>query len=511
MTRPPALEMPGSVAGAARLALVALVLVTLACASGPALTRDQVLEEMDVVGELDSRLDRANQDGLELLAPQGVASARQLLEESIAAAQADDTDEAVQRATEGIERLDQAAADSRQTSEALREVLESRERAVAADAPTLLPDRFASLEARLRDAALKAESGDLEGAKAARPRLMDGYSALELEALKTDATELARMAIATAREAEADRHAPKTFERARKELDIATGILETDRSRVAQANVHARRASEFAAQSQHISELVKEFDRQDYDHEDTVLWYQEQVADIAAPLEGEVSFTEPNHEVIGNVRSQVASLVAAHADAELQLTAARERIAALELASTMSTEELQVQLASVERAQRESEARYARVDALFTDKEAVVSRRGQDVLLETYGFTFPVGESEIRSENFPLLTKISKAIAEFENPEVIVAGHTDGTGSTEVNQKLSEDRAAKVGDFLVQVAGLPADRVVTRGFGESQPLATNETAEGRALNRRIEILIVNHPGDTYQTPLGAVSAPPREE
>jgi len=73
------------------------------------------------------------------------------------------------------------------------------------------------------------------------------------------------------------------------------------------------------------------------------------------------------------------------------------------------------------------------------------------------------------------------------------------------------DEALGVGDFLTEIAGIEPDRVVTRGFGESQPVASNETAEGRARNRRIEVLIVNQPvaEAATETTLPAVGAPPQ--
>ena len=90
-----------------------------------------------------------------------------------------------------------------------------------------------------------------------------------------------------------------------------------------------------------------------------------------------------------------------------------------------------------------------------------------------------------------------------------MTGHTDSTGNDDTNQRLSDERAQKVGAFLVEVGQLDPDYVTTKGFGESRPVASNETEPGRARNRRIEILIVNQPGAASQA-LEAVSAPPQE-
>ena len=69
---------------------------------------------------------------------------------------------------------------------------------------------------------------------------------------------------------------------------------------------------------------------------------------------------------------------------------------------------------------------------------------------------------------------------------VIATGHTDSIGTDEYNQKLSERRAAAVKDYLVS-KGMPAAKITTIGKGESQPVATNKTAEGRQKNRRVDI------------------------
>lgn len=70
-----------------------------------------------------------------------------------------------------------------------------------------------------------------------------------------------------------------------------------------------------------------------------------------------------------------------------------------------------------------------------------------------------------------------------------IAGHTDSVGRPEANQVLSENRAAAVKDWLTSQGGVPADRISTRGYGQTMPAATNDTAEGRQRNRRVEIRI----------------------
>jgi outer membrane protein OmpA-like peptidoglycan-associated protein len=88
-----------------------------------------------------------------------------------------------------------------------------------------------------------------------------------------------------------------------------------------------------------------------------------------------------------------------------------------------------------------------------------------------------------------LLSKVQLAIRSFNYPEVIVEGHTDSTGSTEVNQQLSQERATAVKEYLVSNDTLPGSNVLAVGYGSTRPLMSNETAEGRAVNRRIDVII----------------------
>ena len=89
------------------------------------------------------------------------------------------------------------------------------------------------------------------------------------------------------------------------------------------------------------------------------------------------------------------------------------------------------------------------------------------------------------------MNKIIQAVKTFPESSIEISGHTDSTGSAEVNKSLSQKRADSVARFLVEVGGISASRVLATGYGKERPVASNETPEGRAANRRVEILIRN--------------------
>ncbi|MBK6802818.1 MAG: OmpA family protein [Novosphingobium sp.] len=105
------------------------------------------------------------------------------------------------------------------------------------------------------------------------------------------------------------------------------------------------------------------------------------------------------------------------------------------------------------------------------------------------GVTFDVGSATLKPEFRATLDKVAESLIQYPNSLVDVYGHTDSTGSDAFNQTLSEGRARTVLNYLVS-RGVPAARVRSQGFGETMPVASNDTAEGRQKNRRVEIKIV---------------------
>ncbi|HLF65280.1 MAG TPA: OmpA family protein [Saprospiraceae bacterium] len=121
---------------------------------------------------------------------------------------------------------------------------------------------------------------------------------------------------------------------------------------------------------------------------------------------------------------------------------------------------------------------------------AKVERVGEGILITfESGILFDFDSYALKAETRSNLQKLSITLNKYDDTEVLVLGHTDNTGTENYNEALSEKRARSVKNYLVtqQVAG---SRLSTQGYGETDPIADNETAEGRQLNRRVEIVIV---------------------
>jgi OOP family OmpA-OmpF porin len=104
------------------------------------------------------------------------------------------------------------------------------------------------------------------------------------------------------------------------------------------------------------------------------------------------------------------------------------------------------------------------------------------------GITFELGSARIAASSKPTLDEAVKTLEDNPDYDVRIVGHTDNTGSRETNMKLSEKRAESVKRYLVR-HGIDADRIKTRGRGPDRPVASNDTAEGRTQNRRIEFKV----------------------
>jgi len=122
-------------------------------------------------------------------------------------------------------------------------------------------------------------------------------------------------------------------------------------------------------------------------------------------------------------------------------------------------------------------------------KGATVSRVGEGILITfDSGLLFELDSYELQQVTRSNLEQLAKTLNKYEDTDILIEGHTDSSGEDDYNQSLSEKRAGEVEDFLVQQQ-VKDSRITTKGYGEKQPLQTNETEAGRRSNRRVEVAI----------------------
>ncbi|MDN3516190.1 OmpA family protein [Aquisalimonas lutea] len=119
-----------------------------------------------------------------------------------------------------------------------------------------------------------------------------------------------------------------------------------------------------------------------------------------------------------------------------------------------------------------------------------VTRQGNELILNMPGnITFGFDSADLRADFYEVLNSVTLVLEEYEKTLIEVAGHTDSTGSTAYNQRLSERRAESVARYL-ESQGVRSRRIATAGFGEEYPIADNSTEQGRQANRRVELTLV---------------------
>ena len=132
----------------------------------------------------------------------------------------------------------------------------------------------------------------------------------------------------------------------------------------------------------------------------------------------------------------------------------------------------------------------AKLRKQLRDSGVSIQRDGDKINLIMPGnITFATNSANINSNFTGVLNSVALVIEEYNKTLVVVSGHTDSSGSAQHNQKLSEDRANSVAQYL-RGQNILSDRLDIVGFGEAQPVANNQTAAGREINRRVEITLL---------------------
>ncbi len=376
--------------------------------------------------------------------------------------------------------------------------LNAREDAQKADAPTFALELWQRAEKALQSAGEELEKGDVKDARKKSAQAETLYREAELEAIKmnylADTWELLKQAEAE----DVEKYAPKTFKRAQElaleaEKELMENRYDTDRPRslAQQAQYEARHAL-------YLAHTIKQIKKTRTELEDLILVSEEPLRRIAAALDVFAEFDRGigivGDQILAGVTGLQDSLVRLKQDLEEQ----RSEIANLEA----RLKELEEQLGDIAQeksvlaqrieAQAKIRQQFLQVEKLFSRPEAQVLREGNNVIIRLVGLNFPVGQAVIQPQYFALLKKVQQAISVFPGCSVTIEGHTDSHGSDRLNLRLSQKRAEAVKAYLLANMDLDESRVKAVGYGESRPIANNETPEGRAKNRRIDVVIHPH-------------------
>jgi outer membrane protein OmpA-like peptidoglycan-associated protein len=274
------------------------------------------------------------------------------------------------------------------------------------------------------------------------------------------------------------------------ERELNENRYDTDRPRnlAQQANYEARHAI-------YLAERIVALRNERLTEEDIILTYEEPLTRIAAAADIVAQLDDGTDPVAAELVSFIEEVRENEQQSQVDLEDSRMRIAELEEEIRHLDEQLggvsQERVALVQRLEAEARIReqFERIEGLFTRDEARVSREDDAIVLRLVGLTFESGRATVDPTYRPLLDKAREAAAVFPRSQIVIEGHTDSYGSDETNMSLSQQRAEAVSAFLATELGIPAFRMSAIGYGETRPIANNETEQGRARNRRIDVRI----------------------
>ena len=466
-----------------------LVLIT-GCASNVTLSENEMMKKFPTLNQAEQLLEKADQENLAFYAPEQIKAAQRAFDDALKQAKSD-KDSTDITAKETVDRVNAAIAQSNKAKYTFEEAFDARQKALSANADKLVPERFNDAEKQFKKMLAWFELGEDERAKRDINELKNQYLAIELTALKANMLSVAKNTINTAVKQDLDDVAPILFAQAQDEYQLALNTLEADRSNTQKANVHSNRAIWLIQRAQGIAEMNKYFKDANFTEEQKLIWYQEQLEYALSPITTNLPFNELNKEVVAFAHKTLTQTSQRTDNLSSELISLEARESRLARDKDEAILSAKMALEKEQKEKREDNARFAGVQSLFNEEEAAVYRQFDNVLIRAQGFSFKPGSSEIESSNFTLLNKINDAISRFPNSKILVSGHTDSTGSAELNLALSKNRAKTVADFMSQVGNIDVNRIQSNGFGKEKPVASNETVEGRAQNRRVEILIIN--------------------
>jgi OOP family OmpA-OmpF porin len=487
------------------LILLTLLVSAIPVSAQPAATPAVADSTQALLAQAKAALDEAVRANVDLLAPRRYHRALEAFDKARSVAEnSRDAALAHVKLRVCLEELESARQVANLARDKLGEAFAARAAALTAGADTLSSSNWSKAEDRFRSAIQQIEESPQTLDASQNEQIAGVYRVARRDALRTQILGEARARIAEVEGRGGTRTVPTLLLRAQQAVSRAEAELaqeELDSAR-ADARVAVQTAQHALALMDYAAAAQKERDS----WEAALLPYDDLLDDVAARLDGKLDFSQggartgPQINALISARQDslaglaisreqmLKSLEASLAEAQTNLTDAQNRITELE----NRLRSLQGEQATTREALEKSAItadRISRAQEVFKPGEAAVALNQGNAVIRLQGLRFASGATKPDKTQSKLLDRAAEAIALFPGAAITVEGHTDSEGGQEVNQELSQSRAESVAAALTARLKLPAGQIKAVGYGESQPIAGNDTAEGRARNRRIDIVL----------------------
>ncbi|HKJ83859.1 MAG TPA: OmpA family protein [Mariprofundaceae bacterium] len=404
-----------------------------------------------------------------------------------------------------IEAASQALANARQLAERFRkkyaDLLSLRQ--AAREAAGISGDpKLKDAEVAFHKMIAAVEEGQLNDSAQLSSRAAAGYNSV-INAALPHLLERTSDAISRAAAAGARYYAPQTYEKAKAWFARTQAYVDGVGK---QRPVHPRLGLKLAQYAREIALQVKQFRRDRGSHEKLMLDAKADRLRLADALGISYDHDDPQADVkvatlVDRIGELVSSLKQAKTDADKQAAELKaqyekqlqERLQQqkeqLTAANQKQVEDLKDAFQAKLKRETFESRRQTRVRKLFDKNDVKISANlDGSLLIRLTGLHFATGESSIDHKYYDLLSHLKQALEVYSDRDIRIEGHTDNKGDAKLNQKLSLKRAEAVRDFLI-AAGVPGNRLKALGYGEVRPIASNDYAKGRAMNRRIDVVI----------------------
>ncbi|MBI9068896.1 MAG: OmpA family protein [Salinivirgaceae bacterium] len=395
--------------------------------------------------------------------------------------------------------------------------LNARGDALSAGADRFAKEQWLEAEEQFVKATEQLEKGDRDDSYEESVEAIEMYRKAELLAIKTDLLDETRKDLYKAKDMDVVKYAPKTLDKARLLLVESEKDIESNRYDRDYPRILAKQAKYEVKHAIALYNYIKKADDENLEMEDVILYYEQPIINIAEAIgfvaKLDEGFVDPENKIINyiyDLQMQNGLQIMDNSEQAYKIKQLEASIVVLNKERNALNNEFKTEI-NKRTAENKSKMKaiedeknilalkidhQTRIDnkfnivyGIFDNSEALVFRTEKDIIIRMHGFNFEVGKSEIKPADFDLLTKVQTAIKTFPNSKIIVQGYTDSFGSDSLNLKLSQQRSDAVAQYLKANMELKNIDISSIGYGENNPIANNETKEGRKQNRRIDIII----------------------
>lgn len=447
------------------LLLATVLTAAMACSSKPVVQDfPATANPSEEIANLEQDIKTAESNQVNVLSPKNYKEAREALDDAKKMNQkGKDAEDTLHQVALGKAYLNNANSVAEVARRNIEDVIDAREAALVAGAPSYYGKQFKNADEDFTDLTEDIEKNKLSGIPKERMALQKKYLDLEVMAIKEKHLKNSREGIKTAKKEKAEKYAPRTLAIAEKSLADTEAYITANRhntyeieSRAKATNMEVQHLININRISQNQKNLPPE--------------------ELALMIEAEKKRVAEKESQLENVSDELQSTQSA-LDRQKDATAA----AAASLGMTKEAYE----------AQKRLNEKYEAARKEFASDEAEVYKQGDALLIRLKGMEFPSSKATITERSKSLLSKVQKVMEDFGPSSVTIEGHTDSVGGKKVNDRLSQNRAQAVKDYLQSSGGIVEEstKIEAVGYGYQKPLATNKTADGRAKNRRVDVVI----------------------